>query len=329
MTKSFPFFRILLLFLLTLPLGESVAQVLTGHVVDDETGAPLYKVSVYFEGTSMGTTTDTTGRFRLRTTANNPVPLILSSIGYATISMPQPAIDQVLEVRMKKKAVEMKAIMLEFDGKTREEKEDIFLTEFLGKRSTRNGATIENLDDIDLFYSKSTNTLTASCDNPVRVSNPFIGYKLEYTLEHFSTNSASSSFRGYPLFVEWENVPGYTRKQILKNREKLYDGSRMQFIRTIFSGNLKGSKISVYDRFMQPLKIDELLVEKDGNKYLKVAGPITVQYKDTATHISPKSGETLVSIDERGYFSSTTINWSGDMATQRIASQLPYDYQPD
>lgn len=77
--------RILVLFLVLLP-GISYAQlngsyILSGKVNDDQ-GKPLIGATVSIKGTTNKTSTDTTGKFSLTTSAKLPYTLVFTAIGY-------------------------------------------------------------------------------------------------------------------------------------------------------------------------------------------------------------------------------------------------------
>ncbi|MFC0514840.1 TonB-dependent receptor [Mucilaginibacter angelicae] len=77
--------RIIVLFLVLLP-GLSYAQlngsyILSGKVNDDQ-GKPLVGATVSIKGTTNKTSTDTTGKFSLTTSAKLPYTLIFTAIGY-------------------------------------------------------------------------------------------------------------------------------------------------------------------------------------------------------------------------------------------------------
>ena len=59
----------------------SHAQVIIGKVIDADNGKSIPNASVYLNGTSKGTTSNSEGNFRLNTAEKN-IPLIVSSIGY-------------------------------------------------------------------------------------------------------------------------------------------------------------------------------------------------------------------------------------------------------
>lgn len=58
--------------------------VVSGHIVDHDSGRPLEAVSVSVKGTVAGTTSDASGNFSLKTKAKYPFILMFSSIGFQT-----------------------------------------------------------------------------------------------------------------------------------------------------------------------------------------------------------------------------------------------------
>ncbi|WP_413667789.1 TonB-dependent receptor [Mucilaginibacter sp. Mucisp86] len=77
--------RILVLFLVLLP-GISYAQLNGSYIlsgkVDDDQGKPLVGATVSIKGTTNKTSTDTTGKFSLTTSAKLPYTLVFTAIGY-------------------------------------------------------------------------------------------------------------------------------------------------------------------------------------------------------------------------------------------------------
>ena len=80
-------FRLTGFLLLFCAFGSLEAQtVIRGQVVDGETGDPVFAAGVLVQGSTMGTSTDFDGRFRLEV-ASLPVTLNVSFIGYATLAI--------------------------------------------------------------------------------------------------------------------------------------------------------------------------------------------------------------------------------------------------
>mgnify|MGYP002733160622 FL=1 len=59
---------------------------LVGHVVDKSTKEHLAFVNIAIEGTTIGTTTDASGHYFLKNLPEGDFTLVVSSIGYATIT---------------------------------------------------------------------------------------------------------------------------------------------------------------------------------------------------------------------------------------------------
>jgi hypothetical protein len=76
------------------------------------------------------------------------------------------------------------------------------------------------------------------------------------------------------------------------------------------------------------LKYNKIVVQKnDRTKYLKYSGSLGIAYysKVPASFIIFLREE--VYFDNNGYFDPSGISWEGEMARQRIADCLPYEYE--
>lgn len=87
----------LLIILFTLP-ASIWAKDVKGYVFD-ETNQPIIGANVYWEGTQLGTTTDTEGAFSLETKTNIN-KLVVSYIGYTTLVVPVNNPDQPLRITL-------------------------------------------------------------------------------------------------------------------------------------------------------------------------------------------------------------------------------------
>ena len=67
-------------------LAQAQSRVINGKVTDKENGQGIPGVNVLVKGTTTGTTTDTSGDFKL--TASTDDLLVFSFIGYETIEVP-------------------------------------------------------------------------------------------------------------------------------------------------------------------------------------------------------------------------------------------------
>lgn len=89
------------LLLILLISSSLMAQSISGRVLEEKSGEPVFGANVVIKGTSIGTTTDFDGGFTLKLRDQKfPVRLEISFIGYVTKSLEVAAADQNLEIRL-------------------------------------------------------------------------------------------------------------------------------------------------------------------------------------------------------------------------------------
>ena len=125
---------------------------------------------------------------------------------------------------------------------SREEMEKMFRREFLGSSSNAKKCEIRNLENVSLHYSSKTKTLSASCEEPLQIFNPRLGYELKYYLDDFLHTPIRTRILGNYLFKD--RPFSNTDKSVIRNREKTFEGSRMQLIRAIWPALLKQPGLS-------------------------------------------------------------------------------------
>lgn len=145
------------------------AQTVIGKVYREGTDSVIIGASVYYGGSTYGTITDDKGQFRLAARSEQ-VPLTISSIGYNSASVHyQPG--KPLLVYLKPKTQVLHDIIIRADGMSRKDEIWLFTREFLGLSYYARNCSIDNIDDIDFFYNKKAQTLTATCDKPIIIDN--------------------------------------------------------------------------------------------------------------------------------------------------------------
>lgn len=152
--KKNPIFIILFLTILfTVP---ALAQTYKGKVIEKGSKKPVIYASVFLEGSTIGTITDSTGHFVLDTHEHSSLPLIISCIGYETVRFNNNSISDNFTVSLKKKDFEIGEVEIKAVNRHRAKYLKIF------KRECK----ILNENDIHLFYNNDTKTLHANASNP-------------------------------------------------------------------------------------------------------------------------------------------------------------------
>lgn len=304
------------------------AQTLTGKVYQEGTTNVIASASVYYSGSTNGTLTNADGYFYLPAKMGQ-VPLVISCVGYYSAEVNNYKTGEAITVYLKPKQLELQGVVVTYDGMSREEKVRIFTQEFIGTSKYAKSCTIINIDDIDLSYNRKTQTLTAESSKPIRIQNDMLGYTIRYYLDQFKKTPDGVQYSGNYIFKEIS--PLAADKKVKRNREEAYDGSRMQFIRSLWNHNVRANGFSMYDTANNFITEDSIIVNDSlQNKYLYLKNRLyIVQYiggLQVVTSLTPSTKFSF--INKEGYY-GLGIGWAGVLAKQRIGDLLPFEYQSE
>lgn len=336
----------LLLLFLFLSISVCYAQTVKGKVTDAETGLPVAGASVYLNGTFIGTTTDSLGVFKLNT-SKITIPLIVSYVGYVTHQVTNYAgVD--LAIKMEHKPTELEEVSVTADAMSRANKLRIFLAEFIGIGTD---CYIENPDDVWLRYNRKTEELTGGADKALIIRNKKLGYKITYYLSSFRHIPTQTAYEGNYIFAEdTARLKRSAIKQLLKDRDEAYYGSRMHFIRSLWADQLtentfkvsravpKAEGASSKDRPEQTeLMYSDLVTQKSNNvfhdqKFIITNGEITVNYQrgknvQETSYLQLATNNAGTMIDADGNYGEG-LEWRGDIGHSRVNKLLPFEFQP-
>lgn len=348
--------RVFLLLMLLLPTLCLHAQVIKGKVTDSETGKPIAYASVYLNGTYVGTTTDTLGRFSLTTTKTN-IPLVISYVGYQSQEITNYADTATLNIFLKHTTQLLDEVTISADEMSREKKMKIFLREFIG--STNEDCVITNPDDIWLHYNKKLEKLTAGSDKPLIIYNKKLGYRITYFLGTFKYIPLKTSYQGNYIFAD--DTAGLKPAEITKiqqERNKVYFGSRLHFIRSLWNNKLSENNFKVHRAagkileggktiytytYLKADKDTTLLGYKNlikvvsdhvyhNQQFIIIPTEISVTYQLNKNNMQTsfiRLGDYRngAFIDSDGNY-GPGLQWQGDMGISRVNQLLPNEFQP-
>ena len=302
---------------------------ITGQVMDQKTNRPIPYVSVYFDGMYKGAISDNDGSFFLPLSGSGKIPVILSAVGYYSASITEYSSEKPLTVYLRPKVYQLKPVSIVYDGMSREEKEAIFKKEFIGTSENSLACEILNLEDIGLVYNEKTKTLEAFCDKPIRIHNKALGYKITYFLEKFTKVKEEIYFSGNYFFEEDTLTNASLQRKLERRRKQAYLGSRMHFIRALWSNKLGKEGYKVYDKDSE-VEADNFIAANDSTRHVRIKDRLTVRYVDDEKQILFSylvQEKDSVYIDKNGFYDPQGITWSGVLAKQRIGDCLPFEYQ--
>ena len=330
--------RVISIFLFLL-LGPSIVhsqeRAIQGRVVDKNTDAPLEGVSIYYDGTTIGTITDREGYFTIYKGSSLTAPLVVSYIGYGKKILDTSSED--LEVIfLEEEILELDEVVLLPDTWSREKKMSVFRSEFLGKIKESLDCKILNEKAIRLYYNKNEEVLYAYANEPLIISNKHLGYRLTFDLTNFevkfNTNLSglrmvySSYFSGTTFFSEMNKK---IKRKYVKNREQMYLGSILHFMRSLSKKQLTEQKFRIFKDSYEvlPYRYFEIETMNGMSKVNLKAKKLSILYDD----FDQSSIQTLGAFFIDGYGNHSPIEnalFGGHLSLQGIAGTLPLDYRP-
>ncbi len=330
-TKAFLFFLFFTPF--------STSQTLTGTVIDKVTQEPLETAGVYFDNTTIGTTTNEKGQFSISYNDAVQSTLVISYLGYEKVFISDYRSRAEIIVELVEAINTLDEVYLEYDdGLTRKQKLRLFRTEFLGSSKFAKSCKILNEDDLVLRYNKGNKILSASAKAPVLVKNKALKYDVTFDIIDFEVNfnyanPKTNEFSVYSVTYSgtsfFKNLDDSPKKNTLKNRETVYDGSVQHFMRALYNKNLKDEGYWIfYDKF----RVDEWSYFKvedldDSNfKKVSLSSKVSILYnKEIQSEMELRIDEFYV--DTYGNYSPILgVYFSGAMGSQRVGDTLPSDY---
>lgn len=321
-------FILLLFFCLT-----TYAQTLKGKVFDAATKTPLESVSVYFDNTTIGATTNDQGEFSI--TYNDAVQstLVISFLGYDKVYISDYRQKDNILIELKEAVAQLDEVVINSDdGMSRAMKLKWFRKEFLGKSVNGKSCKILNEKDIRLRFDKRSRTITAWSNTPIIIKNKNLQYEISFDIADFELqlgtfNAASVMYSGTSFYKDLDTKQS---KKIKRKREKAYKGSVQHFIRALYNKDLeaqdyvfgkKGFVVKPYD-FFTISKADSL-----GLKSVRLLdNTIDVFYKDVKESVI-ETKVTNFYIDKYGNYSPIqSVLFGGYLGRQRVGDALPLDY---
>ncbi len=231
---------VFLLSLIFFPIFLSAQYILTGKIVASDTKAPLAGASIFLTNTSVGSVTNSNGEFSL-SIPTGKYELIASFVGYETSARSlSGAITEPILITLRPKAEVFDEVVVGPYDKDGWANWGRFFTEnFIGTTDEAEDCKIENPETLRFRNNKKLNTLTAVATDPLIITNRALGYRIKYQLEDFQYdfNSRYLLYVGYPLFTPLEGGAA-KQKRWKRNREDVYRGSMMNFMRAIFRNRI-------------------------------------------------------------------------------------------
>lgn len=242
-----------LLFLLFFASVAAHAQMLIkGKVVDEKDKTPLPGISIYINNSTIGTTTNSEGKFSLTVPFSGKVELVASHIAYQKkIVLIEGGRDEELVLSLEPQDKMLDAVII----RATKNKDDNFKKwgEFFTKVLLGNdthysyGCTIKNPNAVAFYYDKERSELKAFAKSPIEIENSLLGYVVKLDLEEFSyVFDTDVLLLKYSSFFEDMKRSKSTPEQLNLRRNNVYYGSKMHFMRALYANMLTKEGFTLY-----------------------------------------------------------------------------------
>lgn len=348
--------RIVSLILILIIGADLKAQSTINGFVTDSLNNPIPDASVYLSKTTFGTLTDSKGAYTLSIPQNGVYEMITSFVGFKANSQIINANGkiQTINIRLSINMILLNEVTVSSKDKNRLKNYSQFVKLFIGETDNSHNCKILNPEDLHFYRDSQDDLLKGFSIKPIRIENKALGYLIIYDLTDFTFNFKSGflRFAGNHYF---QPLSGNKREIRLWTHDRLtaYYGSRMHLLRALYSDSLLQENFKISECKLDPVTKDclafipvpgsRIRVSRSGSKIaLYDSNPVFIRYTDNHPELatgllgfqSQERESTLTFSDtlnvyQNGYFDNPySVVWGGEMANERIADMLPFDFLP-
>jgi hypothetical protein len=333
---------------------------ITGRVIDAITSEPIPFASVFLANTSVGVSTNQHGLFVIDKFPDGKYVLTVTHIGYQTfqISLDFDNEDEFNnEVSLVPSSITLPQIEVNEDTTGRKDNLIIFKNLVIGSSGNAEFCTLLNPEMVHLYHDSETGNLYAHSKEPLIIENNALGYRVIYKIETFNYNPHRGRVYtfGIPRFEFLEPQNEAEENKWIRNRQEVYMGSVMHFIRALyqdqltqngfelmkldssnnkkydFTDSLHVKKMEIADsRVMNIIAYKGTLIIKFNRKQMKKTNGVKIKgnkkFESTMSFLADS-----ISIYSNGeYENIKNVLYEGHWAhAETISNWLPYDYFPE
>lgn len=332
---------------------------ISGTITDGLTGEPLEDVNVYLSYTTYGDATDSNGDYFFTTKLAGQYELVVSAVGFDAkryiVNLGSDRDELRINMEMLRHSVEMDEIEVKADNSEWVKNFELFEREFLGSTQIAQDASI--LNRWVLNFDRSENgELIAFADDPIKISNPSLGYDITADLNEFvwNTNDMSGFYRVKVWFEEQDPATEEEYQRWQSNRAIVYEGSFRHFLKSLYDDQLFRNKFEIVwqdtrqrarlqeldeeelEDALKSRNLDEELVSRNIKGY-RLQEPVDVligrrsirsDVRERARLIPMLNDESFLITPDGNLADLMSIATAGYWSAMRMADMVPIDYQP-
>lgn len=243
-------------------INLNAQNTISGTVVSGKSRNFIEYASVYIDGTSIGTRTDSNGHFTLKN-LNFPCRLVVSCVGYELKSFQlSKATEGNLNIGLREHVKQLSEISVAGENR-RKQNLELFKSTFLGddkwgqhaRLEKEDGLLFENQSDTiplktvfkneENFHTKGVeyaHTFNVKTKSALMVRLPLLGYDAAVDIVSFTVKTKfydrTTMYDMYTRFTPNNFMSERQRKKIENNRREVYYNSSVYFCRSLFNNKL-------------------------------------------------------------------------------------------
>jgi hypothetical protein len=220
---------------------------LSGQLIDAASGKPVYDANVFLANTTLGSTSDSSGRFLLKNIPPGNYLLVVSHISYeikqqnVQVTLTEKSIYNFL---LTPAVIELESVsiqgMRDPEWQLRLQR---FEKEFLGSSDNAAACTIVNPEVMLLELDGSS--LRARSAAPLEIIHERFGYHILVIVKSFQIEGDQVNYIVLPVYQALTPKDGQEAARWAENRRRAFDGSFRQFFHALFFQQLETDGFTV------------------------------------------------------------------------------------
>ena len=303
---------------------QNTKVILSGKVTDEKSGKPLPFANVFINNSTIGTTADENGNYRLGNLEMGTLDIGVSYLGYSTIRqtirVEQPGM-KTIQFKMKEGTELMGVTIYSKKNKNRERNLKIVSRELLGTNEFSKLCTITN-PEVLRMHQEANGHLSAQSIAPVIIENLALGYRIYQDLDDFDYFDGKLFYGGTTRFEVLKPQNELQKQLWRKNQKEAYQGSLKHLLASMVADSLDEQGFKVFQT------IPEFMRKLNPNRPVPGANPIAnqinakIQEVRGISLIKPAELET-----ERYLMSETKLEiFNLNQKSRSPYSDMPYAY---
>ena len=229
---------------------SNTRALISGRVLQKDTGEPLIGAHVFIANSMIGTITDNDGNYVLQNVPLGAHRLYVSMLGFDPNFldiMLRTNRDYSFDFDLKESILEAGEIIVEAErDKNWKKRLEKFTRLFIGETSNALETSILNPEVLD-FEDKRGN-FTAVAAAPLIIENRAMGYRIQYFLKDFKSTPSRVQYDGEGLYEEMEANSAEQQARWDEKRRAAFMGSFRHFMLSVIAGRTEAQGFKTYTR---------------------------------------------------------------------------------